>query len=1094
MSDKMTPLPIETLFKLVMGEYRKQGTIFGISKSKFFNPSKNKNLAFMRYGKELESPLGVAAGPHTQLSQNIISAWLVGSRYIELKTVQTLDELHVSKPCIDMEDEGYNCEWSQELKTHESFLEYLNAWIMIHILKKELGLGDGEKIGTIFNMSVGYNMEGILKPNVQKFFSQMRDAGSELDFAKAKLRSLYPKIDELKIPSRISDNITLSTMHGCPPDEIEKIALYLINELGLHTTVKLNPTLNGAETLRLILNDKLGFKKTVVPDIAFEHDLKYPDAVKIIKNLQTAASAKGVSFSLKLTNTLESQNNKNNFDRTNEMMYMSGRALHALSVNLANKLQKDFKGTLDISFSAGVDAFNVSDILACDIKPVTVCSDLLKPGGYERMAQYFEKIQEAMKDHGANSVNELVFKKSGQQKKESAILETLDNYIARVLEDPRYKKEKFPWTTIKTKRVLNAFDCIKAPCVETCPTGQDVPSYMYFTAKGDFAKALEVIRYTNPLPNTTGMACDHICEDKCTRMNYDDTLLIRDIKRFNALLENEKVHLEPKRRLDDKVAIIGGGPAGLSAAFYLAYEGAQVEIFEAHELLGGMVTRALPDFRTAKERVNKDIERIKSLGVKIHSKHPINSKEKFNALREKYDYVFISCGASKSKRLGITGEESRGVMGFLEFLEAAKLKNLTSLPEKVVVIGGGNSSIDCVRTANRLTKAGGSAKLIYRRTIEEMPASREEIHELYTEEVKLLELVSPLEIISERGSVKEIKCIRMQKGAPDSSGRATVSPIKGSEFLVPADFVVISVGQEVDSVFEGLFRTQKNGTLLVNETMESSLENVFVGGDLVHGPKSIIQAVADGKKAAYAILTKMGISGERFGSPKKSISLSKIRGSKSHRVYGSPLPSLPLHGRKGFDLVVQTLSEENAKAEAARCLHCDEICDVCVSVCPNRANISYETEPHSYYLHDVAVASGNLLIGDKREILIKQSHQVMNIGDFCNECGNCATFCPTSGRPYTDKPKLYLFKESYDKEKENAYFFDSHKALLHFKHAGKSCTLKAMTTGWSLAGDFGMITFDSELKVNMAQGLRGTIEFKGESLVTAVNLYRASLR
>ena len=176
-----------------------------------------------RYGRELETPIGVAAGPHSQLAVNIIAAWLCGARYIELKTIQTLDELEVSKPCIDMQDEGYNCEWSQELKVEQSFNEYLNAWIIIHILRRELGF-EGP-VGTLFNMSAGYNLEGMLNANVQWFFDKMMDCSTELSAAKNSVRRIYPEIDKIEISSCISDHITLSTMHGCPPDEIGKIGV-----------------------------------------------------------------------------------------------------------------------------------------------------------------------------------------------------------------------------------------------------------------------------------------------------------------------------------------------------------------------------------------------------------------------------------------------------------------------------------------------------------------------------------------------------------------------------------------------------------------------------------------------------------------------------------------------------------------------------------------------------------------------------------------------------------------------------------------------------------------------------------------------------
>jgi len=573
MSDIMVPLKIDELYKIIFNELESKGSIFGVLKENFFQPSKNEQLGMTRFGQYLETPLGVAAGPQTQLSQNIIASWLTGARYIELKTVQTLDELEVSKPCIDMEDEGFNCEWSQELKLDQSFKEYLYSWVLIHILKKELNINNSKgELGTIFNMSVGYNMEGILNKNVQTFFSRMKDSSEFLKDAIDIIRPLYPNIDKLNIPAQISNNITLSTMHGCPPDEIEKIGMYLINDLKLHTTVKLNPTLNGPDDLRDILNNRLGFKNIEIPDLAFEHDLKYNDGIKIIKNLKESAKKNNVFFGLKLTNTLESVNNKANFDKVNEMMYMSGRGLHALALNISNKLQKEFNGELDISFSSGADAFNASEVLKCNIKPITMSSDLLKPGGYERLAQYISNISETMKSSKAKNYEELVTLTSGDKDIPKSILKNIPNYLEQVLADKRYHKSTFPWGTIKTDRKLKSFDCIKAPCTETCPTNQNIPAYMYLLKEGKLDEALEIIREDNPFPNSTGMACDHICEDKCTRLNYDDTLKIRDIKRFIASEETKVKVIKPKRALDKKIAIIGGGPSGLSAAFYLALD------------------------------------------------------------------------------------------------------------------------------------------------------------------------------------------------------------------------------------------------------------------------------------------------------------------------------------------------------------------------------------------------------------------------------------------------------------------------------------------------------------------------------------------
>ena len=479
MSKEFSRISIEHLCSWILKDYDESQQIFGIHKDLFFTPRESDLFTMNRFGQFLETPIGVAAGPHTQMAQNLIAAWLCGSRYLELKTVQTLDELNVSKPCIDIQDEGYNCEWSQELRLDDSFDEYLNAWIMIHLLRHKFGWKNTRGRGFLFNMSVGYNLEGILKSNVQTFLARMNDCSDVLKEKLAAIRKFYPLIDEVEIPAQLSDNITLSTMHGCPPDEIEKIAMYLVKERGYHTIIKMNPTLLGAGHLRHILNEQLGFE-TNVPDEAFGHDLKYPDGVQIIKNMRAAAAEKGVKFGLKLTNTLESVNHKTIFPPNEKMMYMSGRALHPISVNVAAKLQNEFDGMLDISFSAGADCFNLPQIIAAGIKPVTVCSDVLKPGGYGRQLQYLQDLDQAMRDERAANIDEFVlnFADCSCKKVHKAALISLRRYAGAVVNNPAYHKDSKTGESVKTARKLTAYDCVQAPCIHTCPAGQDTPSYM----------------------------------------------------------------------------------------------------------------------------------------------------------------------------------------------------------------------------------------------------------------------------------------------------------------------------------------------------------------------------------------------------------------------------------------------------------------------------------------------------------------------------------------------------------------------------------------------------------------------------------------
>ncbi|HSW35889.1 MAG TPA: hypothetical protein VLH18_04715, partial [Candidatus Limnocylindrales bacterium] len=402
MCGMMKTLPFIVLLKWILKEYEAKQSIFGIHRSLFYTPGNNKPYATKDlFGQYLAAPVGPAAGPHTQLAQNIICAWLSGGRLIELKTVQVMDNLEVAKPCIDMEDEGYNVEWSQELPLEQSADEYIKAWVLIHILHRLLGYEEMVPVGTIFNFSVGYNMEGITSPKMIRFMNRIADAAEEILNMQTVLKAEFPRFAGLEIPSRLSNNVTLSTMHGCPPDEIEQLARYLLVEKGLHTTVKLNPTLLGKDKVIGILHDHLGYHEIQIPDAVFEHDLQYARAVAMIKTLQQTAAERNLTLSFKLSNTLAMANHKGVLPG-NEM-YMSGRALYPITINLFHKLSKEFDGDINVSYSAGADAFNLTAILASGAKSVTVASDLLKPGGYSRLLQYLENLEEDMSARNVSS-------------------------------------------------------------------------------------------------------------------------------------------------------------------------------------------------------------------------------------------------------------------------------------------------------------------------------------------------------------------------------------------------------------------------------------------------------------------------------------------------------------------------------------------------------------------------------------------------------------------------------------------------------------------------------------------------------------------
>jgi putative selenate reductase len=1074
MSDRFHRISIEKLLKWILAEEDK-GRIFGIYKDLFYTPKKSDSFRMNRYNKTLETPIGVAAGPHTQLAHNIIASWLCGARYIELKTIQTLDEIDVTKPCIDMEDEGYNCEWSQELKIKDSFDEYLNAWIIIHVLKNKFGWDTSES-GFIFNMSVGYDLEGIKKPNVQWFLDKMKNCRKEKEEKIKKLESFYPNIHEVNIPDQISDNVTLSTMHGCPSNEIEKICRYLIEEKKLRTSLKLNPTLLGKEALRNILNDKLGYEITV-PDDAFEHDLKYDDAIRIINSIKQCADITGVEFGLKLTNTLEASNSTNWLPDKEKMVYTSGRALHPISIKLAEKLQSDFSGELDISFSAGVDAFNAADTLACNLKPITVCSNLLKPGGYPRLTQYLEEIQKSIKSTNQNNIDDFIKVKGNDNLLSRAGLQNLKHYAGSVLENKSYHKNNFLYENIKTNRTLTEYDCIHAPCIEECAVSQDVPEYMYHTANGNFEKAFESILKDNPLPNMTGNVCDHLCQSKCTRINYDNPLLIRGIKRFVSEKFNDASVINKKNKNGLKAAVIGAGPSGLSCAYFLALQGFEVNLYESKSFAGGMVSGSIPEFRLSDKSINDDIEIIKSSGVQFHFSQKVD-EELFSDLQKINDYLYIGIGAQKSKRLNIPGEELFGVTDQLTFLSKIRQNENVILGNRVAVIGGGLSAIDAARTAKRLIGNKGKVIMLYRRTKAEMPASLDEITALLDEGVELLELVAPVSIHSNHNSKLSIKCTKMQLKGTDESGRRKPVPVTGSEFILEFDNIITAIGQDVELDF-----VPEKKIILNNKTYETQFPNVFAGGDAIRGANSLINAMSDGKKAAEQIIQK-AIEREHITREKAESKLSLIEFQKklSHREYGIQLPEIQLEKRTGFDLVHPVLDEDVAIKEAQRCLFCNDVCNICIGVCPNFANVGFTVDTIEIPVYLVSKNGEKFTVKKERNFSINQSNQILTIGDFCNECGNCNTFCPTSGAPYKTKPMFYLTEESFNNEAVGYYYKDG---VLKFKNNG---SLEVLSVNENY------LTFESDqvfAKISKDDFSINEIRFKSES-VQEISLSKAA--
>jgi putative selenate reductase len=511
----------------MLSEARAESAVFDLPFSKcFFGSDGGPDLSVEFHGATAGTPLGPAAGPQSQMAQNLVLSWLAGCRVMELKTVQVLDQLEILRPCIDMATVGFNVEWSQELRLAQSLEEYVKGSMLIEILRASgevpASVARGARLGdVIFDMSVGYDLAGVKAEPVQTFIRGMQDASEVvarlrvelLSEANADVLADYPQLAELEFTGHLSNTLTLSTFHGCPSDEIEGIAALLMRENGLDVVVKLNPTLLGPERVRELLNDELGYTDLVVPDKAFAGDTKWDEMTAFVARLGDLAAELGRGFGVKFTNTLIVENRRDFFPGSEVEMYLSGAPLHVLAMNLVARFREVFGARFPISFSAGIDRVNFADAVALGLVPVTVCTDLLRPGGYGRAAKYFTNLEARMAEVGARTIGDFVIRALGHGRealmnawvasgagdfavlgpceeawasgtdllaaagpdlhaawvRETALLNTAD-YVPRATVDARYGAAKNSRTPKKIGKHLDLFDCTTCDkCVPVCP-------------------------------------------------------------------------------------------------------------------------------------------------------------------------------------------------------------------------------------------------------------------------------------------------------------------------------------------------------------------------------------------------------------------------------------------------------------------------------------------------------------------------------------------------------------------------------------------------------------------------------------------------
>ena len=971
MSDIMTCMPFGQLMDWVLQEKKGQDTVFGVHRPYTADP-KNDMTIFTR---NLETPVGPAAGPHTQLAQNIIASYYAGARFFELKTVQKMDGAELSacvnKPCILADDEGYNCEWSTELTVPDAMGEYIKAWFILHVIAKEFGLGAQD--GFQFNISVGYDLAGIKGDKVNTFIDGMMEAKDTVIFQECRKWLLdnadkfqnFTREDIEAIPSNVCNSATISTLHGCPPQEIESIANYLLTEKHLNTFVKCNPTLLGYDFARKTM-DEMGYDYMVFGDFHFRDDLQYEDAVPMLTRLMKLSEELGLEFGVKITNTFPVDVTRN--ELPSEEMYMSGKALFPLSISLAAKLSAEFAGKLRISYSGGADYYNIDKIVGCGIWPVTMATTLLKTGGYQRFTQVADKVEGIC-----------------PKKWEGIDVDALKKLAADAITDGHHVKNIKPVPNRKSTKEVPLLDCFYAPCSEGCPIHQDIPQYVALTGEGKYKEALEVILEKNALPFITGTLCAHNCMTKCTRNFYEESVNIRGTKLTAAEHGYEQLIGEIKAGEPNgkKVAVVGGGPAGIAAAYFLAREGAAVTIFEKEEKAGGVIRYVIPGFRIGDAAIDKDISFIQKMGVEICTNTEITSVADLKA--QGYDAVILAIGAGKPGTLKLEKGETVNALKFLRDFKANDGK--LNIGKNVVVIGGGNTAMDTARAAKR-TEGVEHVYLVYRRTKRYMPAAEDELLEVLEEGVEFKELLSPVSLDGGR-----LLCKKMKLGQMDASGRAGVTET-ADVVEVPADTVIVAVGEKIDTDFytANQIAVDERGKAKVNDkTLETSVSGVYVAGDGARGAATIVEGIRDAQLAVKDILGK------------------EI--TRDAAVTGDVKDCFE---KKGI-----LKHSKEAKTEEERCLTCNKVCENCVDVCPNRANISIKVPGLAM-------------------------NQVIHVDYMCNECGNCKSFCPYASAPYKDKFTLFANeKDMADSKNDGFVVLDKENKTCKVRFVGQITDCKA---------------------------------------------------
>ncbi len=939
MNDKVSQISFESIVNWIFSEYKKSETVFGIPKQRFcINSFRNTTEIF---DEKVSSVIGSSPGLTSGLAQNIFTNYLAGSRVFELRIVQKITGEQNENTYFSVLDENYNNVISTDFTIKHALEEFIKAHFLISIFSKEFELASEKDF--IFNMSVGYNRDSIMSDEINYFIDSMKDCSNTklyneiLDIVHNNIYK-FENISETflrNITKKVSNSITVYLSKDSSSDEIFEMVDYLLTQKKLHTYIKCNPTVLDYSFIRHLLDEAEYFSISLDKQ-QFENDFEFDDIIGITKKIHEVAKISNLEFGIKVTNFLPIKTSNNKIK--NDKMLLTGKPLFLVVFSLIKKINDVFNGELGISYSGGADFDNISDLVYCGIKPVTISTNALSPDVHEKYNQLSTLIKNSLyqKKIDTDSVNRIynnmvrdVYPSNAPKRTDSTILEGIK---------------------------LPLFDCFKSPCKDSgCPIGQQIPEYLKYVAMEEYIKALEVILIDNPLPAITGAICKSDCQKKCNRISIDESVEIRKAKKIASNIAQDDYVLEyiqKPLKTNKRVCIIGAGPSGISAGVFLRRNGVLVDIYEKSDKPFGVVSRIIPNFTMSKHVVNRDFRYAKEVGINFIFNTEIRD---INKMRKEYDFVIVATGSWGHKSNYLF--ENSNVLSVFDFLEDFKENNSDfSLGEKVCVIGRKNYAIDCARAVKRV-KGVEETTLIFDKVTDSLDAHDENLLKAIEEGVLFKYLLSPKSYEGKNLTLEKLEVLGI-----DKYGKQLFKTLNEEEVFEFDNIIVANDFISGIILFNSSISLDSENNPIVNRYNETNLENVYIIGDCKKGMQSVVDGIADAKVVTKSILSKLNIKSDFINvfndSNKPMININ----SKT-----------PISNSTG----------------AIRCLECNKLCDICVKVCPNRANI------------------------------ILENNRVLHIDALCFGCGNCKTFCPYKEAPFKNKPTIFWdigeFKKSSNK-------------------------------------------------------------------------------